>query len=277
MKIKILGSGQDDGIPQIGCYCKTCNSARKQKKSRRLGPSIALISKKEKLCYLFDVSPDLKYQIDMLKGEGVRVKRKGQLPISGIFLTHAHFGHCSGIWCLGRESVDERNLPVFCTPKMGSFLNTNYPFNMLIKRKNIVIKKLIVGREIEMKNFSLSVFEVPHRNEIADTIGYEIQTKKRVLYIPDVDCWTEEIIDRIKEVEIAIIDGTFYSKSELSRYNDVPHPPIQDTMRRLRGAKTQIYFTHINHTNSVNTNREKRRYVENRGFHIAYDGMSISV
>jgi len=40
MKIKILGSGQDAGIPHAGCYCKICNKARKNVKSRRLAPSM---------------------------------------------------------------------------------------------------------------------------------------------------------------------------------------------------------------------------------------------
>ena len=28
MIIRILGSGQDAGIPQIGCYCEICSKAR---------------------------------------------------------------------------------------------------------------------------------------------------------------------------------------------------------------------------------------------------------
>ena len=97
MRIKILGSGQDAGTPQAGCYCDICEIARADKKYRRLGPSIAIFDKTEGFCYLVDVSPDFKTQLDMIHEEIIRTKRNGKIPVSGILLTHAHSGHCYGL------------------------------------------------------------------------------------------------------------------------------------------------------------------------------------
>ena len=277
MEIKILGSGQDDGVPQIGCYCASCSKARKNNRSRRFGPSIALIDSTQGSCYLIDASPDFKYQIDLLKEEDVRISRKGKLPISGILLTHAHFGHCFGLWYLGREAVEEKKLPIYCTPKMGYFLSTHYPFNLLINRRNIVLREVFPEKRLNLKGIGIIPVQVPHRSEIADTVGYKIAARKSILYIPDVDHWTDKLISDIMDVDIAIIDGTFLSEKELPRFSDVPHPPMEETIKLLRNLKSEIYFTHINHTNPVNYDLSIKRKIEKQGFHIAHDGMILKI
>ena len=37
---------------------------------------------------------------------------------------------------------------------------------------------------------SVSTFQVPHRNEYSETVGFTLQSeKKSILYIPDIDSW----------------------------------------------------------------------------------------
>jgi len=61
------------------------------------------------------------------------------------------------------------------------------------------------------------------------------------LYLPDIDSWTKweaRLESLIKEVQIAFIDGTFYSTAELEGVRDIsqiPHPPITQTIALLRG------------------------------------------
>ncbi len=277
MQIIILGSGQDAGIPHTGCYCDICSKARKDVKYRRLGPSIAILDEKEGFCYLIDASPDFKYQLDMIREQVNKIKRKGRIPISGILLTHAHLGHCSGLWHLGKEAVEEKNLPVFCTSKMEQFLQSNYPFSLLVQRNNIELREITPDEEFELDGFKCVPIQVPHRNEAVDCVGYLIKSNKRTIYLPDVDYWTDRVIDEIKTSDIAIIDGTFYSKDEISRFDDVPHPPIEDTIELLRDVDTEIYFTHINHTNAINKDGMEREYIESKGFKIAYDGMIMVI
>ena len=54
--------------------------------------------------------------------------------------------------------------------------------------------------------------------------------------------------------KIVLLDGTFWSKNELPRQNDVPHPPILDSLERLsnlNGKKLEVFFIHFNHTNPL--------------------------
>ena len=277
MNLKILGSGQDAGVPHTGCYCEICEIARKDINFRRLGPSIAIFDKKKEFCYLIDISPDFKNQLDMIKSENIKIKRKGKTPISGIFLTHAHFGHCSGLWYLGKESLNEMNLPVYCTQKMINFLENNYPFSFLIQNNNIEVLEIIPKKEYNFDGFLLTPKLIPHRNEIADTVGYIIKSKKRVLYLPDLDYWTEKLIEEVLKSDIAIIDGSFYSKDELPRFSDVPHPPILESIKHFKNTNTEIYFTHLNHTNVINKNGKERDFIETLGFKFAFDGMNIEI
>ncbi|UCC33702.1 MAG: pyrroloquinoline quinone biosynthesis protein PqqB [Candidatus Bathyarchaeota archaeon] len=277
MRIKILGSGQDDGIPHTGCYCDICSKARKHVEHVRLGPSIAILDSREGLCYLVDASPDFKFQLDSIREEISETKRKGRVLVSGILLTHSHLGHCAGLWHLGKESVEENDLPLYCTPSMKQFLSNNYPFSLLVQRKNIKIEEVFHDEGLRLGALEIVPIQVPHRDEVGDTVAYIIKSKKRVVYVPDIDNWTDRIMEEIRNSDIALVDGTFYSKNEIPRFEEVPHPPIRETISLLRNADVETYFIHINHTNPVNRKGKESKYVKSKGFKIAHDGMTLEI
>jgi pyrroloquinoline quinone biosynthesis protein B len=277
MRITVLGSGQDAGIPHTGCYCGVCNRARESPEFRRLGASIAVTDGQGETRCLIDATPDFKQQLDMLREDFCRAGKTGRMPMSGILLTHAHLGHVAGILNLGKEAMDTMEVPVYCTPKMASFLRNNYPFRLLDDRKNITIIEVRHREEFELGGFTCVPVEVPHRNEIADTVGFIIKSKKNVFYLPDIDNWTDEVLGEIKKADYALIDGTFYSKDEMPKYAEVPHPPMTETIGCLESVAPRVCFTHINHTNPVNLSGKERMFVESKGFGIAYDGMSLEI
>ncbi|MBN1329967.1 MAG: pyrroloquinoline quinone biosynthesis protein PqqB [Candidatus Heimdallarchaeota archaeon] len=280
MKLLFLGTAQDAGVPQIGCNCPNCLAAKSNLKFRRLGPSIALFDDFNEFCYLFDASPDFKHQVDILVKHVKSVRNQPSLPLSGIFLTHAHFGHISGLWSLGKECIDISHVKIFCSSKMSAFLTVNHPFAHLLARGNLSLFPMSIDCEHPFENFSVKPFQVPHRDEFADTVGFLIRTSsKTTIYLPDIDNWTSDIVDSIAHVDIAILDGTFYSKHELPYLHEVPHPPIEETLEILAHLKKpQIYFTHFNHTNPVlNPTSIERKKVLEKGFFIAEDQMIIEL
>ncbi len=278
MQLVILGSGQDAGVPQIGCYCGNCVKSREDKAYQRLGPSIALITSNKKTCYIIDASPDLKVQVDIVNKLMLKELPAKSVPITGIFLTHAHFGHLAGLWSLGKECIDIKGITVHCTHKLNHFLNSQHPFKHMTEQGNIKPTPFEIGVLQEFNGFSISSFEVPHRNEFADTVGYIIHATKTVVYLPDIDDWTEEILTIIEEADIALIDATFYTKAELPRMSNVKHPPMIETMERLKDSTTEIYFTHFNHTNKTldETSKERKETLE-KGFKLAFDGQIIEI
>ena len=278
MQIVILGSGQDAGVPQISCNCSNCSQARKNPEAILLGPSIALLDSEKEYGYLIDASPDIKRQIELITEIIPKVKTQETIPISGIFLTHAHFGHVAGLWSLGKECIDTHGITIFCSAEMSEFLTNNHPFSHMLHRKNLILSDMKVNQKYPFEDFWITSFQVPHRDEYADTVGYVIERNKKLLYLPDLDSWTDDLIRLVESVDIALIDGSFYSKDELPGRDDVPHPPIKETMVLLDPTKTEIYFTHFNHTNLI-LNREckERKELLEKGFKIAVDGLKIDI
>ncbi|NHJ46300.1 MAG: hypothetical protein FK733_00800 [Asgard group archaeon] len=278
MKLLFLGTGQDAGVPQINCYCSNCQKARNHHLLRRLGPSLALYNERDQYCYFFDASPDIKIQIDMLKKNATSLFFKSRFPVQGIFLTHAHFGHVSGLWSLGKECMNANKVTTYCSEKMDTFLRKHHPFSHLVEQQNIVPNIMKPRVKYPIEDFKIECFNVPHRNEYADTVGYFITANLRILYLPDIDYWTEQTIIMIEKADIAIIDGTFYTRQELSDIDKVPHPPIQESIELLRSIDTEIYFTHFNHTNPIlNEAGNERKYAIENEYKIAFDGLIIDI
>jgi pyrroloquinoline quinone biosynthesis protein B len=273
----VLGSGQDGGVPQAGCTCRMCERARAEAGLRRLAPSAAIYNADAGFCYVIDASPHLEFQIDMIRGSVQRVSRGGRIPISGFLLTHAHIGHYTGLLLLGTEVLGEKGVPVYCTAQMMEFLSLSRPFSLLVENGTIILREVLPGEQFNLDRVNLEAIPVPHRAEITDTVGYAIESRRRALYIPDTDRWTESLISEIARSDIALIDGSFYSRDELPRFEDVPHPPIMEAMDLLAGLDTSVYFTHINHTNPVQAEGAARDAVCRRGFSVAYDGLDFDI
>ena len=88
----------------------------------------------------------------------------------------------------------------------------------------------------------------------------------------------------ISSSSVALIDGTFYSGSELG-YRDmsrVPHPSISSSMSMLsdidRSDRGKVYFTHLNHTNpAMDPASAEARAVTDGGFNIAADRQGFAL
>src|SRR6185312_13714084 len=137
--IIVLGTAQDGGYPQVGCTKNCCNLAWKYDSLRRYVVSLALVDSVSNKWWLFEATPDFKYQLHLL--EELTHSKYKYLP-EGIFITHAHIGHYPGLMELGREVMDTKEMPVYVLPKMASFLENNGPWSQLVKLKNIIIHRL---------------------------------------------------------------------------------------------------------------------------------------
>ena len=284
MLVNVLGTAQDAGIPHPNCHCRTCSLARRDSKYRRAAASLSLHFEETDSWYLIDPTPDFKEQLDMVQQDSASTKL-----MDGIFLTHAHIGHYTGLMFLGKEAIATNQLPVMAGRAMKAFLEIHYPWKQLVDFKNIELKELKEEEPFILpEGVSVVPLEVPHRNEFSETFGFFIKgIHKTMLYIPDIDgweMWQTNLDDLMQEVDYCLIDGTFYSEAELAaigrRYQEVPHPLITHSMKTFAPYKenTEIYFTHFNHSNPVisedTTCREK---LEAEGFHVLEEGMEFEL
>jgi pyrroloquinoline quinone biosynthesis protein B len=276
--IKILGVAQDGGVPHLGCS-KTCCSTSSV---TRYVSSIMVSNQESKNSYIFDASPDLAKQLSFMKD-------KISENLKGIFLTHAHIGHYSGLMYLGRESFNSKNIPVYAMPRMKKFLETNGPWDQLVSLNNIKINSIINEREINVeKELIVKPIEVPHRDEYSETVGYLIKgPNKSAIYIPDIDKWykwDKSIVDLISSVDYAFIDATFYDEKEIN-YRDIseiPHPFVIESMKLFerfsKEEKSKIYFIHLNHTNPLlDSNSSEYKDLISKGYNVAQEGLVLKL
>lgn len=275
MIIKVLGTAQDAGVPHPNCYCPTCKKARMDEQTVRLAASLSIYL--EDAWYLIDPTPDFKKQLHIAQ------QQKQQL-MNGIFLTHAHIGHYTGMMFLGKEAIATKNLPVYAGKKMKLFLENHYPWKQLVDDNNIVLKNIDHQQQVQLADeATVTPLAVPHRNEFSETFGFIFSGKeKQLLYIPDIDSWDKWAVhlDEIMEnIDYCLIDGTFYDEDELVAmgrdYTEIPHPLIKHSIAKFTKYKerTKIYFTHFNHSNPVlDISQKARENIVTKGFHLLADG-----
>lgn len=285
--VKVTGTAQDGGIPHIGCFCSNCLRAWNDPRYSRLVASLALFDLNESKSFFIDVTPDVRKQTRMVRDRLDSKNREKRFRPDGILLTHAHIGHYTGLMFYGYEAQSTDRLPVYCSQRMGTYLSQNGPWSQLVDRKNIVLETISPGKSYPLTpQITISAFQVPHREEFSDTLGFKIEGPKRsLLYIPDIHdwkTWDRSIADEVRDVDFALIDGTFFSPEELpSRdLSSIGHPFIADSMELLldvaRYGKTRIYFTHLNHSNlALDPAGEAGKIMEKSAFGLAEDGMEF--
>ena len=276
--LKILGVVQDGGMPHLGNN-KTCCENIKQDK---YVTSLMLMNNENNESFLFDASPDINKQLNFM---GDRIKK----DLKGIFLTHAHIGHYTGLMYFGREALNSKLVNVYAMPRMKKFLEENGPWSQLVSLQNISIIELSNESKISIdSNVIVQPVEVPHRAEFSETVGYKIYgPNKTALFIPDIDkwyLWEKSIVDEIKQVDYAIIDATFYDSKEVN-YRDIseiPHPFVTESMDLFDSIdikeKNKIYFIHLNHTNPlINKESDQYKLVRSKGYNVAEEGMKLKL
>lgn len=241
----ILGTTQDGGLPQPRCDCRNCSAAREDTSRRRLVSCLGLVSESGR-GFLIDATPDLREQVAALP------------ELSGILLTHAHMGHVAGLLWLGREAMAVKELPLWVGPRMLEHLSGNEPWASLIRDRYLMPHLLRPDEPVELDD-GLTVIPVPvkHRAEWSETFAFKVAGEKRtLLWVPDIDAFgTNSLGNLLYGMDVAFLDGTFYSRAELPHRDlaEIPHPLVADTLRLLDALKprAQINFVHLNHTNPL--------------------------
>lgn len=273
----VLGVAQDGGFPQAGCKKSCCEKSWINLKKREYVSCVAWVDPIRKKYWLFDATPDMPEQMHYLS-------EKYKVELAGIFLTHAHIGHYTGLTHLGREVMGTKNIPVFALPRMYKYLSEHGPWKQLVELKNIQLIPLEADVPIQIADwFEVTAIKVPHRDEFSETAGFVVKGHvKSFFYLPDIDKWEkwDRAIEKyIIETDYSFLDGTFFNPLELPGRNmaEIPHPFIIESMERWKelpeNEKNKIHFIHLNHTNPLlQKNHPYEKQLLLSGYNIAKMG-----
>lgn len=283
--ILVLGIAQDAGYPQANCYEPHCMRAWNDPRLKRLASSIAIIDKQSRQKYLFDATPDIREQLFHLH----TVAPDSQFTLGGVFLTHGHMGHYTGLMQFGHEASNSKNIPVYAMPRMQKFLSSNGPWDQLVNYHNIQLVDLIAGEGVVLTDqLVVTPLLVPHRDEYTETVGFRIVGPcKSAIFIPDIDKWERwdtDIRDLIRSVDYALLDGSFFAEGELPGrdMSQIRHPFVVASMKLFSGLsaeeKSRVIFIHLNHTNPLLIDEsDAQQLVRKQGFRVAYQGMKLAL
>ena len=310
IELVVLGIAQDAGFPQAACAKDCCKLAWENKELRRNVASIGVLDYETGKRYLFDCTPDFRDQLRMLD-QRLPAKKPNNQVLDGIFLTHAHIGHYSGLVHLGREVIGADQVPTYVMPRMTGFLKTNGPWSQLVKLKNISLQPLVSSTEKQnsdeskkrdetahdanklltiqlSERLSVEPFIVPHRDEFSETVGFKIKgPNKTVVFLPDIDKWSkwnQSIEQIIGQCDVAYLDGTFFENGEIPGRDMalIPHPFVSESINRFspldERERKKVRFIHFNHTNPVLQKDSKAAQdIKRAGMAIAVQGEVIEL
>ena len=276
----MLGIAQDGGHPQPGCLRPCCANLTEQHYPVSLG-----IHSEEGTNILVEATRHLGDQFTLW----------GQTRVDHLLLTHAHFGHVDGLGLFGRETLSAQGIHLHVSEEMYHLVDQTPQWNLMVQQGVFEIQTFAVGSALyNQGSLKIEPVRIPHRDELSDMHAFIIRgPNKSLLFLPDHDTWDETLAvhnsTSIREwlskmnVDIALIDGTFWSEDELGGRNQahVPHPPVLQTLKMLGDKKDgdpEILFTHLNHTNPLyNQGGEQMRQVSKQGWGVAHQGQRFTL
>jgi pyrroloquinoline quinone biosynthesis protein B len=269
----LLGIAQDGGVPHAGCGCANCSRAWTDPAFRQFVTCLGLVDHASRQSWLIDATPDFREQLHALHNLAP------DCPLAGIVLTHAHIGHYTGLIHLGREAMGGRDVPVYATPRLASFLRDNAPWSQLVALRNIELRLLSPGADPQLSPLLLlTPLLVPHRDEHSDMLALVVHgPTRRLFYCPDIDAWDEwehDLRGFVTKMDVALLDATFFSADELPGrdLSEVPHPLATDTAERLAGVDCDMRLIHLNHTNPLLASGPEREWLAARGIAVGTFG-----
>ena len=276
--VTLLGIAQDGGRPQPGCIRACCQGLTEQ--DYRSPVSLG-IKTNNGTNLLIEATRDLGRQLRMI----------GNPTIDHLFITHAHLGHVDGLGLFGRETMSARNIQLHCSPSMYSLIERTPAWNQLLLQNVLEFGKF---PRIEIDDIKVEFIQVPHRAELSDMHAIILRGEnKSLLFLPDHDTWDETLeahsCSTIRDflnkydIDIALLDGTFWSDGELQGrdMSVVPHPTVEESLDRLgckESGDAEILFIHLNHTNPLyDTGSEAYNKLKESGWAIGEEGQRFMI
>jgi len=268
LELVFLGTNAAIQVPSFHCTCEVCEAARRNPEQRRTRASVALLGEET---VLIDAGPDMELQLER---EAIR-------KVDRIFLTHWHFDHVWGLAALGEPASIDHWPPVDIY--LPSQIVDRFNQQLWYMAPQVELHPVEPGDVIELPDASWEVVKTTHTD---DSVGYIIESTKRVAYLVDTSRPPEATMDRLVDLDLLILDATIdeivYREGE-ARWNEFSLPEAVDFWREV-GAEECI-LTHLGCHRWIEgrllaglSHFERLAYEENvDNLRFAYDGMRLSL
>ena len=278
MKFRFLGTGTSVGVPQIGCDCHVCLSRDPRDRRRRCG---AYVVASDGAAFLVDTPPELR----------LACVEYGVRKVDAILLTHAHMDHVAAFddvrrfntingekvpcdpgapGANGRDfRIVGRPMKCYALPETSEQMRGIFPYISDKGGKNGLFRPQVEWTDntapFSVGSVSVESFRVEHGFPCCGYLMRERGTG--IAYISDCHAIPDEAVDRIRGVDVLVIDCLRIRE----------HPTHLSLARALeyirRVAPKRTYITHMCHDL---THREWLDILPD-GVEPAYDGLEIDI
>jgi phosphoribosyl 1,2-cyclic phosphate phosphodiesterase len=254
MKIILVGSGTSQGVPNIGCKCKTCRS--ENLKDKRLRASAYIETGGLKI--LIDTSIDFRQQM----------LRAGISDLDAVLFTHHHVDHILGMDDLRQINQRHRKyIDIYGNTLTLDEIKISFRYALDEVLKSYWAVPLVNFNYTENKTFRIKDTEITPIEVFHGHIkiyGYRIGS---FAYITDASKIPDSEMEKLEGLDVLVLNA-------LRRQ---PHPTHfnleQATEIALKLKAKKTYFTHITHDmmhDEINT-------LLPENIELGYDGLEINI
>jgi pyrroloquinoline quinone biosynthesis protein B len=302
LNFRLLGTAAGGGIPQWNCSCGMCALCRQEPEivKARFQQQAAVWSDGGDW-FLLNACPDLRFQIEANPELHPTSKHGNRnTPIHGIILTTADLDQTLGLLLL-REF---QPLVVYATSHVRKALEANSFFRMLERVPNqLTWVEISAGVPFSLGSSDIVCTPIALAGEMPfyarefgpsepgqASLGLLFESDgQRVAYTPSVPEITEDLRSAYNSCDAILVDGTFWSDTELSKTHpgtplarSIGHIPMSGengmlTLLSDLGVEHKI-FVHLNNTNPVLDPRGREyQAVIDAGWQIGQDGWQLAL
>jgi phosphoribosyl 1,2-cyclic phosphate phosphodiesterase len=282
MQITFLGTAASEGYPVAFCQCANCARARKLGGPNLRNRSAALVDD----TLLLDLGPDV-----------MAASLAHGIPLTDVrhcLLTHEHNDHLEVSHLLSRSPLSTVEAPLMtlyatagAIDRASAALATHEPAGLrdpeVQRRLNLHVCPVAPGQTFFAGPYRLTAIPAQHDPRISPLL-YVIEKDGRALfYATDTGALPEDAWAALDawggQLDLVILDHTFGLKERSRGHNNAEQ--FLETRDRLQAsgrlaAGCRVFAHHIGHHSNPD-HAALVRYAAERGYEVAYDGLTVEV
>jgi phosphoribosyl 1,2-cyclic phosphate phosphodiesterase len=266
MQLVFLGSGDERGVPRIGCDCDVCRHALSQgNRSYRTGPSVVLRYGPSYAgrTVLIDAAPEFRLQATSL----------GLQQCDAVLLTHAHDAHILGLSTLASAQREAGHpLAIHAPAQVLDDVRERFEFLWTDKTYRRVWQPRAIEERVDLWDLVARPVRVNHGTG-GTAYGYLLAYgDQKIAYVPDVLRASADVRHALLDLDLLVLGSKHYYESR-----EMWKRSVMDIMTALELIREVVpkrsILTHLSHTVDYGEITAKLP----PGVHLAYDGLVVEV
>ena len=262
LTVTILGSGSSTGVPRVGAGWGACDPSEPRNRRRRCSILVEKTGPEGTTAVLVDTSPDLRQQL----------LDAGVTRLDAVLFTHDHADHTHGIDDLRPLVLHmRRRIPAYADATTAAVLQARFGYCFetppgsgyppILDEHRIVVPRPVViqgpGGAVEAEPFRMI-------HGPTEATGFRFGS---LAYAPDVSVMPPESVERLRGLEVLIVDALRYT----------PHPShfsVSEALALIEAVRPQRAILTNLHTD---LDYETLRREVPAGVEPAFDGLQVEL